>query len=148
MSGSTATCLPSRKLSKLDEPSIYIYLYNKDSALNNLQVLICHKTEPTNRPTKFTFLTFRNYWKLSFPFYSLVNLKFCNILIRTSLCHMTEAVKAMEKASAVVSSIVVVGALTHCTLLYSVWDFKSHRWKLMLYELYELEPSHNVAKES
>ena len=28
-----------------------MYMYNEDLVLNNLQRLICHKTQPTDRPT-------------------------------------------------------------------------------------------------
>ena len=31
------------------------YLYKMDLALNNLQNLICHKTQPTNKPTLVTW---------------------------------------------------------------------------------------------
>ncbi len=29
-----------------------IYMYKEDLALNNLKWLICHRTQPTNQPTK------------------------------------------------------------------------------------------------
>ena len=33
-----------------------IYMYKKDLALHGLQLLICHKTKPTNQPTNHLLL--------------------------------------------------------------------------------------------
>ena len=38
-----------------------IYIYQQDLALNNLQGLICHKTQPTNQPTLHPVGSCSNY---------------------------------------------------------------------------------------
>ena len=55
--------------------------------------------------------------------------------------HMTKEVQAVG-GTIVVCSIVIVGALTHCALFYSVYDLKTTKmnmkcnliWELMLHE--------------
>ena len=37
---------------------IYIYIYTQDLALNKLQGLICHKTQPTNQPIFYDIYIF------------------------------------------------------------------------------------------
>ena len=54
-------------------------------------------------------------------------LKFCNILV-----HMSRGT-TVEKVLAVVSSIVVVGALTRCALFPSVWDLKAAQMNAQTY---------------
>ena len=54
--------------------------------------------------------------------------KFSNILVCVRLwcvCHVTEAVQAVEEISAMISGIVVVGALKLYALVRSVWGFKA-----------------------
>ena len=52
-----------------------------DLALNNLQKLICHKTQTTNQPTKFFCFIFYVYLFINF---STQNVKQCSTCQRTN----------------------------------------------------------------
>ena len=52
---------------------IYIwYMYKQDLALNNLQKLICHKTQPTNQPTNQQIASFYSSSLIFIDIYLLI----------------------------------------------------------------------------
>ena len=58
-------------------------MYKEDSALNNIEWLICHKTQPTNQQTNLT-VTFRTVWKINLNQVTVISTKMVEIITKVN----------------------------------------------------------------